>query len=103
MDVTIWSVTRSPICVGISGFSSSTESFRHGALILYFIPQIFDVLRIHAERLPYSESNQVDALCSRMANVSTREQVDECADAMLNQMSSLSLEHKGRMQSLKTN
>ncbi|GFR92735.1 ankyrin repeat domain-containing protein 54 [Elysia marginata] len=58
---------------------------------------ICDVLRIHAERLPYRESNQVDALCSMMAHVSTREQADECADAMLNQMSSLSLEHKERL------
>lgn len=58
---------------------------------------ICDVLRIHAERLPHRESNQVDDLCSMMANVSTREQADECADAMLNKMSSLSLEHKERI------
>ncbi|RUS81775.1 hypothetical protein EGW08_010467 [Elysia chlorotica] len=54
---------------------------------------ICDVLRIHSERFPHSESSQVDALCSMMAHVSTREQADECADAMLNQMSNLSLEH----------
>ncbi|GFO38431.1 ankyrin repeat domain-containing protein 54-like protein [Plakobranchus ocellatus] len=55
---------------------------------------ICDILKIHAQRLPYRESAQVDALCTMMRNVSTREQADEYADAVLNRMSDLSLEHK---------
>ncbi|KAK3784002.1 hypothetical protein RRG08_025198 [Elysia crispata] len=52
---------------------------------------ICDLLRIHTEKFPSGDSSQVDALCNMMAHVSTREQADQCADAMLNQVSSLNL------------
>ncbi|KAH9502358.1 hypothetical protein Btru_073531 [Bulinus truncatus] len=89
-------VNRTPLCIVKSRLSTlrKDKSISTDKLIAE-CQMISSILRAHATRFPSSEV-PVDELCSMMENVSTREQVDQIADAMINKMSDLCIRNEER-------